>query len=92
MPDTRACLSPIALMGCASRGILAPHPLGWVRRFASNPASNYTDLDIVNFVMLSVLKFNLLLYHKTKCLETTDTLRLYAKNRACQNMVYLAIT
>jgi len=47
--------------------------------------SDYTDLDIITIVMLSVLKFHRLSYQKTKYYPSTDTLKLPHEFRTCQN-------
>ncbi len=52
--------------------------------------SDYTDLEILTIVVLSVLKFHRLSYQKTKYHPSTDTLRVSHEKRTAKILCYLA--
>jgi len=54
--------------------------------------SDYTDLEIITIVVLSVLKFHRLSYQKTKYHPSTDTLRVSHEKRTAKIFWFLAKT
>ena len=50
--EAGACLTQTALMGCASRHTLAPHPQRWAQREALSPSSKYMVLRIVSQIKM----------------------------------------